>query len=354
MLINGQCIQITSFCKPGYHLVDSRCISNTCATYSKANGLCLSCYSSAYQLSSGECLPVNCGANKYYSAKAAGCTTVPWACSNFSIMYESCLACSSGYSIYNGVCTVLSNTNNCQLYNFAANICATCNPGYSLLNGACVLGPVCVIGQILINGVCTLSPGSCTQNQVVINSQCVDLPKNCLTLNTYFQCTSCASNSQFVAGICQACNGPNPNFPCLNCPTGMFVDSQGRCQPANQYCGSYNSANGLCLTCTNGLQPVMGNCCNTGCTYQNGACIAQQATSSSGSGGGAAGNNGNNNNGNGNVNNGNGNNGNSGTDGASSSSRKGYGPYCETINPDLRVCTSCIYGRYFDSEGTCR
>lgn len=362
-LINGQCITFTNFCSPGFYLVNSRCISNTCGSYSQATGKCLTCVTAAYKLSSsGQCIAVDCGANDmYYSVKSAKCINVPPTCTNFSITYEVCYTCIPGYSLFNGDCTVYSNSNNCQIYNYAANVCTTCNTGYYILNGGCIKNPTCAIGQTLTNGICVLSPVNCNQNQILINSQCTDLPPNCLTLNVYFQCTSCAANFQLISGVCQACNGPNPNFPCLNCPLGMYVDNQGRCQPVNQNCGSYNSANGLCLTCINRQQPVVGTCCPIGQTYLNGVCTVQQSNSYGGSTAGASSNtnsnagsdtSGNNNNG---SNGSNGNNGgNSGSTGSSGSSGpKKYSPYCQTIDPALRICTSCLDGHFFDQSGYC-
>jgi hypothetical protein len=193
-LVNGQCIQNTNFCNPGYYLVNSYCVSTTCGTFNKYNGQCLTCITAAYFLSSGQCLPIDCGNNKYYSVNASACTDIPSTCSNFSITYEVCYTCILGYSLFNGICTMYSNTNNCNIYNYAANVCSTCNSGFYVLNGGCIQNPTCALGQILSNGICILSSTACNQNQVIINSQCVNLPPNCLTLNTYFQCTLCSSN----------------------------------------------------------------------------------------------------------------------------------------------------------------
>lgn len=316
------CIPNNNFCSPGFRLVDSRCISETCRTFSKTTGLCLSCISPAFSFSAGQCLPVNCGNSSYYSAKISNCTAIPRTCKNFSIVDEVCYSCVDGYSLYNGDCTIILNSNNCQIYNFAAGVCITCNSGFQVLNGRCILTSVCPVGQVLSNGVCIVAPANCNQNQVLINNQCADLPKNCLALNVFLQCTTCSANSQFVSGACVACTGPNPNFPCLTCPSGMYVDNQGRCQPVNQFCASLNTANGLCLSCINGQSSVMGNCCDITKTYQNGVCVVQQTSPNNNNGGSSStGNTGNS-----------GNTGNTGNSGNSGNSGSGgtvfYGPFC--------------------------
>jgi hypothetical protein len=165
---------------------------------------------------------------------------------------------------------------------------------------------------------------TCNSNQKLINGQCIDLPSNCLDINVYYQCTQCASNYQIVAGVCTQCTGSNPNFPCLTCPTGAFINSYGTCQLINSYCAAYNSANGQCTSCSNGQAPVNGNCCQSDYTYQNGQCTQTSSNSGSTS---------------------------SGSSSSSSSSK--YGPYCQTINPTLHICLACLNGHYFDAAGSC-
>lgn len=349
-LINGQCIISTNFCNSSYHLVNSICVSNTCGAFNQQTGACINCVTAAYYLSSGKCLPVDCGNSSYYSVKISNCTILPTLCSNFSIIYEICYNCIPGTNLINGVCTQYSNTLNCQLYNFAANVCNLCYVGYYLLNGGCILAPACPIGQQLVNGICVLNPITCNQSQVILNGQCITMPNNCLNMNAYYQCTQCSPNFQVINGNCYACLGANPNFPCTTCQTNQYVDNKGICQTVSIYCATYSNQNGFCLTCKNGLYPVNGICCDFGQIYQYGVCvqIPTPVDQNNISGGDS---------------NSSGSSSNSGNDsttssttgsvGTSSSSlRQMYGIYCAKIDPQRKVCTACLSGRSF-RQGVC-
>jgi hypothetical protein len=342
-LINGQCVLSINYCATDFHLVNSICVSNFCGTFDKSSGLCLTCITAAYVLSSGKCLPVDCGLGAYYSVKASGCVNSSTTCLNFSIIYEVCYSCISNYVLLNGVCTQYSNTNNCQIYSFAANVCTTCNDGFYVLNGGCIQNPNCSIGQVLVNGICILNPVSCNSNQVLVNGQCITMPKNCFNLNMYFQCTQCAPNFQIVAGNCLYCNGPNANFPCTTCPASQYVDSSGNCRSISPFCVAFNSGDGSCLSCTNGLTPVNGVCCDVNQVYQNGQCALQTVVQPAiiSNNGGSSGSSGSSSQ------------GSYGGYGGSVNLRSKYGPYCAKINPQTQVCTACRNGHYFDKGGSC-
>lgn len=95
---------VCTFCLPGYTIFNGLCFitpncnsnqyfslgvcynaSSTCGTFNLFTGSCITCITQAYYLSNGQCLPVNCGQNQYYSVKASGCISLPATCLNFTI-----------------------------------------------------------------------------------------------------------------------------------------------------------------------------------------------------------------------------------------------------------------------------
>ena len=296
-------------------------VSDTCGQFDAYTGACQTCITSAYYLASGQCLTINCGLNLYYSVSQSACVSLPVTCANFSIATEQCSSCNAGSYLYNGSCNQYPNSANCKLFSFPQNVCAACNTGYSLQNGACSVVFVCASGQQLVNGICILNPTTCSSNQVLINSQCVQLPANCLGLNIYYQCTQCAQNYQIVAGYCQPCTGSNPNFPCVTCPQGQYLDNNGNCQysaPVTiQFCLIYSGAGNSCQTCNNGQPPNNGMCCDSGQQLNaNGQCDSPQS-SSSGSG--------------------------SNLSGGFARNFKIYG-YCGSLNVQTKTCIACLPG----------
>jgi len=321
ILSNGQCVPNT--CPSGTTLRNGICVSSTCGTFSATTGECFTCVTSAYFLTAGQCLPINCGTGLYYSVNASRCINVPANCLDFSITFENCSSCAQGSFLSQGTCMQLPNMNNCQIYNFSSSSCAQCNNGFYVLGGACVSNPICGAGQTSFNGICILTPSNCLSNQVFVNGQCVFLPDNCLSINIFYQCMQCAPNHQISSGVCRRCvGGSNPNFPCLTCPVGTFANSAGICQQANQFCASFSSTNGQCLSCSNGQPPVNGNCCDTGFVYQDNKCTKAST-------------------------------GGSGSSSDNSDNRSKYGRFCATIDPKLKICTSCLGGRPFDANGAC-
>ena len=117
-LVNGLCVFTnTVVCKEGTYLYGTICISNTCsAAYN--NGSCTACVSTAFYLSNGECLPINCGTNSYFSVKFNTCAAIPVTCSSFSVLTQVCLTCITGYFLQNGVCLQPYGSANCKTWNF--------------------------------------------------------------------------------------------------------------------------------------------------------------------------------------------------------------------------------------------
>jgi hypothetical protein len=80
-------------------------------------------------------------------------------------------------------------------------------------------------------------------------------------------CEKCYSGYVVSNGICQAqvitsapqpVVQPNPgcltfvNGTCTNCSVRYYLDSLGICQPVSDYCRTWDSSTGACLTCYNG------------------------------------------------------------------------------------------------------
>lgn len=215
-LINGTCVFFnTLVCKEGTYVYGTICIPNSCLV-AFSNGSCTACVSTAYYLSNGNCLPIDCGPNAYFSVKFTSCATIPATCSNFSVLTQGCQTCITGYFSQNGVCVQPYGSANCKTWNFDKSVCSECLLGYSLILNIC---------QINI-----ITPISCPSGQYLVNKICVNLPANCLALNNFYICTECIKSYEISFGQCVPCKGPNPNFPCSYCPDNFFITSSGSCQ----------------------------------------------------------------------------------------------------------------------------
>ena len=155
-------------------------------------------------------MPVDCGQGLYFSTTFGLCTVLPFQCTSIDPLMQKCLGCNGGY----------------------------------------VLDPL---------GVCVRP---CPLGQTLIGSNCFLHPPDCTGLNLFLQCTGCSGNRRLQAGQCVLCNGPNPNFPCVTCPSDQFVSSQGRCIRAQPNCQAVDQATGFCLSCTSGAFPTNGVCPN--------------------------------------------------------------------------------------------
>lgn len=166
----------------------------TCGDYDVTTATCLTCINSAYYLSSGQCLVVDCGVGKYWSTAVMGCTILPEGCTAINLINQICDKCGSGFArTSTGVC--ISTTLNCYSYNNSSKLCEGCSSGYQLTDGYCkwIAQTSCESGYDLINGSC-IKKNNCTSTQVYINDQCVNLPDNCLSINIYYHCTKCKDN----------------------------------------------------------------------------------------------------------------------------------------------------------------
>lgn len=103
-MVGGQCISVKSLCFDDFFYVDGKCVSVLCGNYDSQSAECLSCINSAYYLSNGTCLIVNCGTGKYWSVVSAGCIDIPAGCTSIDLINQICVNCMNGYIKTLGTC----------------------------------------------------------------------------------------------------------------------------------------------------------------------------------------------------------------------------------------------------------
>jgi hypothetical protein len=235
--VRGSCVNATNVtnapvCPTGTKLFNNvTCIPEECsAVY--ANGSCSACVNTAFALTNGACIAVNCGIGFYFSVALNQCTPLPDRCVVFNAITQLCKTCTNG---------------------FFPNTAGTC-----------------------------VSP--CPAGQFFVNQQCYTLPTNCLNLTNVLHCDACATNYRLIQGECRLCNGPNPAYPCTTCPLNQFVNTNGQCVTPGANCASFDQNTGLCLSCANGLTAINGKCCPIGQSIQsNGVCGSSASSTSGGS-----------------------------------------------------------------------
>ena len=151
----------------------------------------------------GSCVPVSCGNGFFFSTTAAQCVPLPQNCVAADPFTQTCAACSHGSSVDS--------------------------------NGVCV--------------------SRCPSGKIFVNNDCYTLPPNCRSLNYILQCADCDSSFTIKGGECVACLGPNPSFPCVECPIGQMVNTNGLCVVKGENCGAVSQVTGLCETCVSGAAP---------------------------------------------------------------------------------------------------
>jgi hypothetical protein len=143
-----------------------------------------------------------------------------------------CTSCPSGYTVLNGVCVNIVSLNPyCAALNGTA--CATCLNGYYLNNGYCFVANTLCFSYNPNSGACT----ACYSGYIVYDGACVVL------------------NLTLVNPNCLTFNG----IVCEVCETGFYF-FEGICIAANQYCYTFDSNSGFCLTCPAGFT-LYGNFC---------------------------------------------------------------------------------------------
>jgi hypothetical protein len=200
----------------------------------------------------------------YYFNKNGVCCEVPSLCSQFNRAEGICLACYQGYAVVNGSCTVDQSNNGCAVYNGA--FCSQCSKGWwqnsqgvcvavsdqcatwNQTNGFCL---TCYGGYVLTNGVCAVNPNPFNGGN---NALCAQWNGT--------NCLKCAARAYFNSfGVCTAVSDQCQTFDpldgsCLSCYAGYKLDVSRACvltpgqQPSDLGCKSWNSAQNVCLACS--------------------------------------------------------------------------------------------------------
>ena len=118
-----------------------------------------------------------------------------------------------------------------------------------------------------------VSKNDCPLGQFKVGKQCYFLPHKCVSLNSLANCDKCEEKYEVLAGKCELCQGPNPDFPCNTCPLHHFVNRKGNCQPVNPECASFDEGTGDCFTCLSGVNAVNGICCPSGQVVSGSTCV---------------------------------------------------------------------------------
>ena len=182
-----------------------------------------------------------------------------------------CTACSAHYYFNaGGVCCEVDPQ--CQNFNRAVGICQGCYQGYSIQNGTCVadsaLNPSNLGCSIWSNGVCI----QCSIRWFFdSNKVCQPVSDLCSTWNSNGECVSCYNGYIVNQGACIV----NPNIfkpstdslcatwqnqVCITCAPRSYFNANGVCTPVSDNCATWDSLDGVCLTCYNGYSLANGQC----------------------------------------------------------------------------------------------
>lgn len=220
---NGACLT----CYSGYEICENGCImTESCApegTYdpncrNTVNSICQECSFGYYFNQNGICTEVN-----------------PFCRSNDG--KGNCLSCYAGYALSNGICSIAPNPsdNNPLCSRWSNGVCQACAV-FSWLNGnRCVaFDPMCASSNSN-NGLCL----SCYGGYVLNGGRCI--------LSTNTQPNDLLCRSWNGAGVCIECS-----------PYSYF--RQNMCVAVDALCRTFNSQNGLCLSCYAGYNLQSGRC----------------------------------------------------------------------------------------------
>lgn len=240
---------------------DGKCsaVSDFCATWDKATGDCLSCYS-GYDLSNGTC----CVSLSHNDPSDPGCASWDW---NNNV----CLKCSNNWVFNsNKVCVQVSSQ--CNTFD-STGACVSCYTGYNLVNGACVLAPVQQVSDVGCASwnwnkqICL----QCSNNWVFnANKVCVPVSDQCNTFDSTGACLSCYTGYNLNNGNCVlaptqsvsdvGCATWNWNKQlCLQCSNNWVFNANKVCVPVSDQCNTFDST-GACLSCYVGYNLNNGKC----------------------------------------------------------------------------------------------
>jgi hypothetical protein len=151
-------------------------------------------------------------------------------------------------------------------------ICEQCYEGYAINNGSCVLaGAAADTGCLLWDG--NHKCLNCSARWVFnAKGVCVAVSDLCRTWGTTGACLSCYAGYSLSQGQCARDNEPfvpavnNPlckefaSGVCQVCSERAYFNAGLLCVPVSDYCNTWDSLTGHCLTCYAGFVLLNGNC----------------------------------------------------------------------------------------------
>lgn len=275
-LSNGQCYAQTSIpdclmangavcdlCQIGFYLQNNACLTQNienCDQYQRNVNSCMAC-KTGFLLFNGLC-------------QAPQLT-----CAQFDTTGTVCYVCFAGFYPLNGVC-VAQSVPHCADYYFSTNLCYQCASGYSLLNYVCVANSV-IPDCLTISGPNCLA---CNPGFYLVDNGCVKQSQpNCATyVNNSNDCSQCNSGYFVFSGRCfqipDNCANPtvaNNAAVCSGCKGGFFLQSGGCLAQNVANCRTYTSVNSNdCSECLTGFN-LSNNVC-TAVSNQIPNCKTQQ------------------------------------------------------------------------------
>ena len=292
-LIDGKCLPPCDTDK-GFYREDSNCLpcDESCETCTGPDQ-CTSC-PDGFSLISGKCEPVTCDTANGYVLVDNECILCDINDGHVLINKDcidcdpSCLTCTGplntdcltcrneSLSVTNGECKNITPV--CpgdQVQDSKGNCVDPCEKGFQLdandncveicdegfvndVDGTCV----CPVGTYNVDGVCTEIPCDTENGYVVVNGECIECDKDCLTCEEAVDhCTSCYDD--YVLDASFKCNPP------CDVDNG-FVSINGECLPCHETCKTcHGTSSDSCDECVDGLEFVDGECVEP-CDLDNG------------------------------------------------------------------------------------
>ena len=174
-----------------------------------------------------------------------------------------------------GICTAVSAQ--CNTFDKASGNCLTCFGGYDLVDGACVYSPSNTANPSDLgcgtwdwkNQVCL----SCSNKWAFnANKVCVPVSDQCASNDASGACLTCFSGYDLKDGQClfSLSNNAKPadlgcgtwdwaNQVCLSCSNGWVFNDKKVCVAVSDQCATHD-ASGACLTCYQGYDLKDGAC----------------------------------------------------------------------------------------------
>jgi proprotein convertase subtilisin/kexin type 5 len=184
-----------------------------------------------------------CSTRYYVNQEINRCVPVNPLCKDSNSAGE-CTACYQGYKVESGKCIISQSTDaNCKAN--SGGRCNECYQGYyyNQVERICKkVNPLCR-GSNPANGACTgCYPGYALNTN---NGNCEVSFKD------------------------PNCKDFKPDNTCRQCSSRYYVNSNGKCSPANPLCKDFNQNNGLCTTCYPGYGLTDQGQCQAGVSQDN-------------------------------------------------------------------------------------